>query len=133
MHIYKLAFFLAIALAFARPSLATPLLSAHEVDVELEDLDISLEPATYAHTRQLSATCRRWKSRQYYSTKNLLEEIDITGKNRDKSCCWYCSKTCGARSGTMRSLKMERKCASSSTTRPDGKSTPGAVATTVER
>ena len=105
MHIYTLAFFLAIALAFARPSLATPLLSAHEVDVELEDLDISLEPATYAHTRQLSATCRRWKSRQYYSTKNLLEEIDITGKNRDKSCCWYCSKTCGCKKWDYEKLK----------------------------
>lgn len=27
----------------------------------------------------------------------MLEEIDITGKNGQSSCCWYCKKTCGCR------------------------------------
>jgi len=70
---------------------------AEVIDQELSDLNLPLE-ATYAsHSRQLLATCKRYSKRQYYGNKYLLEEIDITGKNRDKSCCWYCSKTCGCK------------------------------------
>ena len=97
MFLAKFAVFLSVVLALAPLSLQTVALSAEEVDLELQDLDIDLEPATYAHSRQLTATCRRWSSRQYYGNKYLLEEIDITGKNRDRSCCWYCSKTCGCK------------------------------------
>ena len=47
--------------------------------------------------RRLLASCHRSRTKQYYGTKYLLEVIDITGKNQDKSCCWYCKKTCGCK------------------------------------
>jgi len=93
----SLLLLVSLALAWAPLGLSAQALSAEKVDAELVDLDIGLE-ATYApHSRQLTATCKRYSKRQYYGTKYLLEEIDITGKNRDKSCCWYCSKTCGCK------------------------------------
>lgn len=47
--------------------------------------------------RTLLAKCSRSRTKQYYGSRRMLEEIDITGKNGDSSCCWYCKKTCGCR------------------------------------
>lgn len=69
--------------------------NSDEIDAELMASMDTYAP--YTGGRRLLATCSRSKSKQYYGTKYLLEVIDITGKNRDKSCCWYCSKTCGCK------------------------------------
>lgn len=93
----KIALLVLLALAWAPLSLQSQALSAEQVDLELLELDIGVETTYAPHSRQLQATCKRYRSRQYYGSKYLLEEIDITGKNEDRSCCWYCSKTCGCK------------------------------------
>lgn len=63
-----------------------------------EDKDIMSYDAYASETgRKLLASCSKSTKYQYYGTKRLLEEIDITGKNGQSSCCWYCRKTCGCR------------------------------------
>ena len=47
--------------------------------------------------RTLLAKCSTSQTKQYYGSRRMLEEIDITGKNGQSSCCWYCKKTCGCR------------------------------------
>lgn len=57
----------------------------------------AVEASTYGTGRELLATCSKSSKKNYYGTKYLLEELDITGKNGHSSCCWYCRKTCGCK------------------------------------
>jgi len=95
----RLLFLVLVALL---PCLDFPLWNtafAHALDDPYSSSYSTSETTYYSSptTRKLLAKCSRSRNKRYYGNRYLLEEIDITGKNKDSSCCWYCSVTCGCR------------------------------------